>query len=250
MKFFGLSDIGKVRLENQDCFDAQDLSHGILAVVCDGMGGAAAGRVASELACSSFMAHAAAALEASNGDKIAEALSAGADKANSVVYTRSMHDAECEGMGTTLVAMYATPDGVTLLNVGDSGAYRISSGAMTKLTHDHSLVQELMDLGRLTREQARKHPRKNIITRVVGGERTVRSDIFEAEATEGDVFLLCSDGLTNAVSDETIADCCSQKKEPEAICQALIQAALDAGARDNVTVVTLIFEKEATEHEQ
>lgn len=250
MKFFGLSDIGKIRMENQDCFAVQALSHGVLAVVCDGMGGAAAGRVASELACSSFMAHAVAALEASNGEKIAEALSAAADKANSDVYTRSMRDAECEGMGTTLVAMYANPDGVTLLNVGDSGAYRISGGTMAKLTHDHSLVQELMDLGRLTREQARKHPRKNIITRVVGGERTVRSDIFEAEAAEGDVFLLCSDGLTNAVTDEIIADCCSREKEPEAIGRALIDAALDAGARDNVTVVTLIFEKEATEHEQ
>lgn len=250
MKFFGLSDIGKVRLENQDCFAAQAISGGVLAAVCDGMGGAAAGRIASELACSSFMEHAGAALEVSGGEKAAEGLIAGADKANREVYTRSMQDAECDGMGTTLVAMYANRDGVTLLNVGDSGAYRISNGTMTKLTHDHSLVQELMDLGRLTHEQARRHPRKNIITRVIGGERTVRSDIFEAEAEDGDVFLLCSDGLTNAVEDEIIAECCSRDKDPEAICQALIGAALDAGARDNVTVVALIFEKEATEHEQ
>lgn len=250
MKVFGLSDIGKVRQENQDCFAIRTLSGGVLAAVCDGMGGAAAGMIASELACSSFMDHAAAALEASGGERAAESLGSGAEKANREVYVRSMNDVECEGMGTTLVALYANDDGVTLLNVGDSGAYRISAGVMTKLTHDHSLVQELMDLGRLTAEQARKHPRKNIITRVVGGERTVRSDIFEAEAKDGDVFLLCSDGLTNALADETIAACCAPEKTPEAICGELIETALEAGARDNVTVVVLIFEKEAANSEQ
>lgn len=250
MKVFGLSDIGKVRQENQDCFAIRTLSGGVLAAVCDGMGGAAAGMIASELACSSFMDHAAAALDASGGERAAESLGSGAEKANREVYVRSMNDMECEGMGTTLVALYANDDGVTLLNVGDSGAYRISGGVMTKLTHDHSLVQELMDLGRLTAEQARKHPRKNIITRVVGGERTVRSDIFEAEAKNGDVFLLCSDGLTNALADETIAACCAAEKAPETICGELIEAALEAGARDNVTVVVLIFEKEAANSEQ
>lgn len=250
MKIFGASDIGKVRLENQDCFAVRTLSDGVLAVVCDGMGGAAAGRTASDIACRSFMEHASAALEVGGGDKIAESLSAGADKANRDVYSRSMQDSECEGMGTTLVALYANRDGVTLLNIGDSGAYRISNGVMTKLTHDHSLVQELMDLGRLTREQARKHPRKNIITRVVGGERFVRSDVFEAEAGEGDIFLLCSDGLTNSLSDEDITVCCPQGGKPEAICGALIEAALSAGARDNVTVVALTFEREADGHEQ
>lgn len=250
MKIFGLSDIGKIRQENQDCFAIRTLSCGVLAAVCDGMGGAAAGMIASELACSGFMDHAAAALEAGGGERVAESLGSGAEKANREVYVRSMNDAECEGMGTTLVALYANDEGVTLLNVGDSGAYRISDGVMTKLTHDHSLVQELMDLGRLTREQARKHPRKNIITRVVGGERTVRSDIFEAEAKEGDVFLLCSDGLTNALTDEAIAACCASEKTPEAICSELIEASLEAGARDNVTVVVLIFEKEAAKREQ
>ncbi len=250
MRIFGLSDIGKVRLENQDCFAVRTLSAGVLAAVCDGMGGAAAGMVASDIACRSFIEHASAALEAGGGEKAAESLGAGADKANRDVYSRSMRDPECEGMGTTLVALYANNDGVTLLNVGDSGAYRISNGVMTKLTHDHSLVQELMDLGRLTREQARRHPRKNIITRVIGGERNVRSDIFEAEAGEGDVFLLCSDGLTNTLSDEAITACCPQGGDPEKICGALIDAALSAGARDNVTVVVLIFEKEAARHEQ
>lgn len=250
MRIFGLSDIGKVRQENQDCFAIRTLSNGVLAAVCDGMGGAAAGRIASELACGSFIDHTAAALEVSGGEKIAESLGAGADKANRDVYTRSMRDVECEGMGTTLVALYANGDGVTLLNVGDSGAYRIAGGTMTKLTHDHSLVQEMMDRGLLTNEQARRHPRKNIITRVVGGERTVRSDIFEAEAGEGDVFLLCSDGLTNALSDEQIISCCTAETEPEAICGKLIEAALEAGARDNVTAVVLIFEKEAADNEQ
>ena len=237
MRIFGLSDIGKVRLENQDCFAVRTLSAGVLAAVCDGMGGAAAGMVASDIACRSFIEHASAALEAGGGEKAAESLGAGADKANRDVYSRSMRDPECEGMGTTLVALYANNDGVTLLNVGDSGAYRISNGVMTKLTHDHSLVQELMDLGRLTREQARRHPRKNIITRVIGGERNVRSDIFEAEAGEGDVFLLCSDGLSNMLDDQEILFEVVHGVNKQKCCKRLLDIAKMRGSPDNVTSI-------------
>lgn len=250
MRVFGLSDIGSVRAENQDCFAIEALGSQHLAVVCDGMGGAAAGRLASDMTCSTFCSVARASLEACGTEKAAQSLSAAADAANRAVFTRSMEDPACEGMGSTLVALYANEEGVILLNVGDSRGYRINGGQMLKLTHDHSYVQELLDSGKITVEQARRHPRKNVITRVIGGDITVRSDIFESDAEEGDVFLLCSDGLTNAISSETILNICQSGEDPEAICRALIDAALASGARDNVTAVIVIFEKGASKDEQ
>ncbi len=243
MRVFGQSDIGTVRSENQDSFNISPLHSGLLAVVCDGMGGAAAGSLASRLTCENFCRTAAAALEASGGKKAAQCLSEAADIANRAVFDRSMLDPACDGMGSTLVALYAAEDGVIVLNVGDSSAYRIHNGDMQKLTHDHSYVQELIDSGKITEEQALRHPRRNVITRVIGGGRFVRSDLFESEAAEGDLFLLCSDGLTNALSRDDILSICSSGDDPQAISKALIDAALAAGARDNVTVVVLIFEK-------
>lgn len=249
MKVFGQSDIGAVRSENQDCFAVHTLSGGVLAAVCDGMGGAAAGSLASSLTCQTFCAFAHAAIEAGKGRKVAQSLTSAADAANRAVYARSMEDPTCEGMGSTLVAMYADPDGVILLNVGDSSAYRISGRRLSKLTHDHSLVQELVDSGKISAEQARNHPRKNIITRVIGGDIFVRSDVFESDAENGDIFLLCSDGLINAITEQELLTICRTGEEPEAICHALIAAALAGGARDNVTAVILVYEKGAGKNE-
>ncbi len=243
MIVFGQSDIGTIRSENQDCFEIHSAQGGLLALVCDGMGGAAAGSLASKLTAESFSAAALAALESSNGKNAAQSLLAAADAANRAVYIRSMGDSSCEGMGSTLVALYAAEDGVVVLNVGDSSAHRVHDGALIKLTHDHSYVQELLDSGKITPEQAKHHPRKNIITRVIGGERFVRSDIFESEAEDGDVFLLCSDGVTNAIDKDTLLSICQSHADAESMVHALIDAALAAGARDNVTVVVVIFEK-------
>ena len=250
MIVFGLSDIGAIRAENQDCFAIETVGNGQLSVVCDGMGGAAAGRLASEITCSTFCSVARASLEACGPEKAAQSLTAAADAANRAVFSRSMEDPDCEGMGSTLVALYAAEDGVILLNVGDSRGYRITGEKMLKLTHDHSYVQELLDSGKITAEQARRHPRKNVITRVVGGDITVRSDIFESDAEQGDIFLLCSDGLTNTLSHESILSICLSADSPEAICRALIDAALAEGARDNVTAVVVVFEKGADKNEQ
>ncbi len=243
MKVFGQSDIGTVRSENQDSFNISPLRSGLLAVVCDGMGGAAAGSLASRLTCENFCRVASVSLAASGGKKAAQSLSEAADIANRAVFDRSMLDPACDGMGSTLVALYASEDGVIVLNVGDSSAHRIHGGKMLKLTHDHSYVQELLDSGKITEEQALRHPRRNVITRVIGGGRTVRSDLFESDAEDGDLFLLCSDGLTNAVSQQDILSICHSGEDAEAISRALIAAALEAGARDNVTVVVVIFEK-------
>ena len=245
MKIFGQSDIGSVRKENQDCFAVQPMQDGLLAVVCDGMGGAAAGSLASELTCRTFTSAALTSIEACRGQKIAQCLSSAADAANRAVFTRAMDNPECEGMGSTLVALYTAGDGVFILNVGDSAAYRIRSGELRKLTHDHSLVQELVDSGKISAEQARRHPRKNVITRVIGGDVFVRSDIFECDAETDDVFLLCSDGLINAVPEEFVLSACRDSDDPETVCRTLIAAALERGARDNVTAVVLIYQKGA-----
>ncbi len=249
MKAFGLTDIGKVRRNNQDTFSVQELPDGILALVCDGMGGAAAGQIASKLACDAFVSHVVPSLEASRGTKIAECLRDAADIANREVYFHSVEDKDCEGMGTTLVAIYLTESGATLINVGDSAAYRLSDGKLRKITHDHSLVQEMVDSGRISPEQARSHPRKNVITRVVGGEMQLRSDMFEAGAQSGDKFLLCSDGLTNALTEEVIFHILSSDKEPDEICRMLMDRALENNARDNVTAVVLTLDEEADLHE-
>jgi len=242
MKVYGLSDKGKIRPDNQDAFAFRSLDGDVLAVVCDGMGGAAAGLLASNIACVSFISFMETAMLASGGKSIAENLRAAADLANLKVYERASKDESCNGMGTTLVAIYLNHDGAILLNVGDSQAYRVSGGNLIKLTHDHSVVQEMLDRGQITREQAKLHPRKNVITRAIGGESAVRSDVFESDVKEGDIFLLCSDGLTNALDDETLLNCCVESYEPEDICQALINAALENGARDNVTVVAVTIE--------
>lgn len=246
MKVFGLSDKGKFRPDNQDTFAFRRLGDGVLAVVCDGMGGAAAGVLASDIACKGFISFMETAMLASGGKNIAENLRAAADMANLKVYERSMEDEACRGMGTTLVAAYLSQDTATILNVGDSQAYRVSDRKLIKLTHDHSVVQEMVDSGQITSAQARRHPHKNVITRAIGGESAVRSDIFEADVKENDVFFLCSDGLTSALDEKSILNYCVIFREPEDICRALIDAALEKGARDNVTIVAVTIENGGT----
>jgi len=243
MKAFGITNIGSVRAENQDSFAIRMIDGNVLAVVCDGMGGAAAGKLAAKTASEVFLEQASASLDANR--TAVESLNNAVSHANRVVYRESMSDPELEGMGTTLVALYLTPDGASLINVGDSSAFRFSKGKLKKLTHDHSLVQEMLDNGMITAEQARTHPKKNIITRVVGGDRIIRSDMFESEAAQGDVFILCSDGLTNAITEEEALQFIDPRKEPQIIAEDLIQNALNNKARDNVTVVIVTVGEEA-----
>ena len=241
MRVFGCTDIGKVRRENQDCFGIREINDGVLAVVCDGMGGAAAGKLAGELSRTFFLNVAEALLKANGGTRVAESLRTAVDSANREIYRKALMEPECSGMGSTLVGLYADSDSVTLVNVGDSRGYRINGNRMIRLTHDHSYVQQLLDEGKITREEARTHPRKNEITRVVGAERFTLCDIFESDFEDNDIFLLCSDGLTNCLTENAIHLCCLRHDNPETLCRALIEAALAAGARDNVTCLALFF---------
>jgi len=233
MQYWGITDKGVVRSQNQDAFAIQSLSDGrVLAVVCDGMGGARAGNVAStmsvELFCQTF--------SSLTGDD-AHRLGQAAIQTNDQVFHRAVTDDDCAGMGTTLVAALVERGSSTILNVGDSRAYHVNSNGIRQITRDHSVVEDMIKSGQLTREEARNHPRKNLITRALGCEPQLRADLFTEETMEGDWILLCSDGLSNLVTEQEMLYEVIHGGEGETCCQRLLEIALHRGASDNVTVV-------------
>ncbi len=246
MKSFGLTDKGKVRKDNQDSFliercDAKDC---LIVALCDGMGGAKAGGLASTLSNKAFVSYVYGKLTGRlkripNYSDIL--LSACAD-ANGVSYEYSQFDEAYNGMGTTIVGGVIKSNGKGyIINVGDSRAYIIKhrDARIEQITRDHSLVEELVECGAITREQARVHPQKNVITRALGSESTVEADLFRVTMQMGDIILFCSDGLSNIVSDEEMLECAKKNAEPEKLCRELMNMALDRGAGDNVTVVAV-----------
>lgn len=243
MKIYGLTDKGRFRAENQDSFDFCTLEQGTIAVVCDGMGGAAAGRLASDMASARFIAFARSALSAGDGSEQEDILRQAADAANRSVYQAACENQDYDGMGSTLVAACFQGKTATFLNVGDSRAYRIAKDGITQITTDHSLVQQMVDAGQLTPAQARRHPRRNIITRAIGGETFVTSDIFSMRVRSGDRFLLCSDGLVNAVDEAEIHRLILAADDPDSACRSLLTAALENDARDNITAIVYFAQK-------
>lgn len=237
MNVWGITDIGAVRNDNQDSFqiewlDEQDL----LAVVCDGMGGARAGNVASGLAVSAFAEGVRE--QVRDGERAwPQVLEQAVYRANEAVHAESLAHEECRGMGTTLVAALVTPETVWVANVGDSRCYQIVDGDISRISRDHSLVEDLVCRGEITPEEARVHPKKNLITRALGVDRTVKVDVFE-QPNRGGYLLLCSDGLSNVVTDEELRrEVVAEDKEH--CCGRLLELALDRGAPDNVTVVVV-----------
>ncbi len=243
MEFFGLSDKGPHRAENQDSFELGAVRDGVLAVVCDGMGGEAHGLLASDLAAGRFFAFARAALEASDGEDSADILCQAADASNRKVYRLAQQSDEYGGMGTTLVACYCRDDTAYLVNVGDSRAYRIAKDGILQITKDHSVVQEMIDRGEITQTQGRRHPQLKYITRAIGSERFVKSDVFTVPIREGDRFVLCSDGLVKTLDDAEMHRVVLAEDSPEAACRTLLREAVEQDARDNVTVVVIYPKK-------
>lgn len=237
MNSFGLTDKGRYRAENQDAFQIAEHGEDLLAVVCDGMGGAAAGHLASEMAVKKFISFACSGLDVSGRGQEEDILRQAADAANRAIYHFSMGSDEYTGMGTTLVGALFRTQTVTFVNVGDSRAYRIAKDGIVQMTKDHSLVQQMVDEGSLTREQARRHPRRNIITRAVGSEAFVTSDILTVPIREGDIYLLCSDGLTNAVEDAELHRLVMASDNAESACRSLVEKAIENNSRDNITAV-------------
>ncbi len=234
-----LSDAGRVRAGNED-FCAASPGHGLF-VVCDGMGGAAAGEIASQLAAQTFLAHMEAALPLPH--MTASALSTAVRAANTAVYGRAADTPYMRGMGTTLVALMLErlADGerrLWLAHVGDSRCYRLRAGVLTLMTEDHSLVQEQVAAGQMTAEQAECSPMRNIITRAIGSTPRVETEVQQLEPEVGDLYLLGSDGLTRELSEDAVGDHLrGAQGELEPVCQSLIDAANAAGGHDNITVL-------------
>ncbi len=227
------TDTGRQRRANEDSM----LARSPLFVVADGMGGAQAGEVASRIAVESFEAGV-----ADTGHPEA-ALAALAQQANARIYELSHSNAEHAGMGTTLTAVYVGEREIAIAHVGDSRAYRVRDGELLRLTEDHSLVDELLRQGRLTPEEAVEHPQRSVITRALGPEGTVEVDTRSYAARDGDVYLLCSDGLTTMLAEAQLASIVSAQATLREAGEALIAAANEAGGRDNITVVLLRVEE-------
>lgn len=236
---WGMTDRGIVRRENQDSCAYEILADGDLAwgVVCDGMGGAKAGDVASKMAVEAFCAQMDQLKDLEGPPPAEDLLRAAAEDANRVVYLKAQTDEDCIGMGTTLVGLILQGTALQVVNVGDSRAYRISQGSIRRITRDHSVVEDLVARGDLTPDQARYHPQKNLITRALGTSRRVKADLFQETVSPGDLLLLCSDGLVNQMTDQEICQEILAGGSPQEICQRLVKRTLDSGAPDNVTVV-------------
>lgn len=243
MDLFALTDVGCLRKQNQDACHTQTLEDhdAALLLVCDGMGGHRAGNVASELMVKAFMS------EFSSG--ISAALSTGAvcglmksalRTANSAVYELSRSNPDCRGMGTTVVAAFIIGGDVTVMNVGDSRAYVLCGDSIRQITRDHSVVEDMVERGDITREQSRTHPNKNLITRAVGTAPDVEADFFSVSVKPGDMVLLCSDGLSNELTDSEILRAAAESLGAEDACRRLVSLTLDRGAPDNVTAAIAV----------
>ena len=239
MEYFGLTDKGRVRPTNQDIYqiEAREENQTALLVVCDGMGGANAGNVASRFAAQVFTESIKAELTRPLDAKERQELMAHAlEEANQTVFSLAGRQPEFRGMGTTLVAALVQGGEATVLNVGDSRAYLFDGENLRQLTEDHSYVEEMRRQGRITAEVARTHPQKNLITRAVGVEPAVEGDLFEVALRKNEVLLLCSDGLSGMAEDTQIAAAIKNAKTLALAGDALLNLAMEGGGRDNITV--------------
>ena len=243
MQSWGLTDPGCVRKQNQDAFRIEQLDRNtLLCVVCDGMGGAKSGNVASSLAVEVFVEEIRRSWKPGmESDRIDQMLRSAVKLANFTVYDQAAQIEEFSGMGTTLVAALVRDNKATLVNVGDSRVYGINRSGIRVLTKDHSLVQMMVDRGDLTPEMAKSYPGKNLITRAIGTEPMVFCDIYHREVSKGDYLLLCSDGLSNVMDDQEILFEVVHGVNKQHCCQRLLAIAKNRGAPDNVTSVLVLI---------
>ena len=237
MQYWAVTDPGRVRTQNQDAYKIEQLDrNALLCVVCDGMGGAKSGNIASNLAADVFTQTVAASFKPSMDRAQIDAMLQSAVKlTNFTVFDQAQEFVDFTGMGTTLVAMLVHGKQVTVVNVGDSRVYHINAGGIRQVTRDHSLVQMMIDRGELTVQQGKHYPGKNMITRAVGTEAVVQCDLFHLELERGDSLLACTDGLSNLVDEQEILFEVVYHADKQQCCQHLLQIALDRGAPDNVT---------------
>lgn len=240
MKLIAKTDKGLVRATNQDAYITGELSDGVvIAVVCDGMGGAKGGNIASSLAVKLIYEQVSAQFrEDMQSKSIKNMLQSVINAANAGIHNISRSNEELSGMGTTVVTVIIIKNTAYIAHAGDSRAYLISRDGLIRLTHDHSVVQQLVDSGQITQEEAKNHPRSNIITRALGVDEYIDIDFSEYTFSEGDCLIICTDGLTNSISDGDIASV-AQNTEYYMLAEKLVETAKQNGGRDNITVVTI-----------
>ena len=238
MKVYAQTDCGRVRPINEDSYYLPQLGEHFCAVA-DGMGGHNAGEVASAMACMEF-SDALRGADCVDGEMLRDAV----ERANEVVYARSEQDTHLSGMGTTFTALAQSEDSVWIAHVGDSRAYLIRDGEITRLTVDHTLVAEMVQKGIITEREAKYHPKRNYITRALGTQAQVEVDLTRIEPHAGDVFFLCTDGLSNHADADTILETTLREDLTwQQKLQSLIRHALDDGSADNVTAMYARFEE-------
>lgn len=243
MNVWGITDKGIVRQQNQDTYYSycDDVRGRALLLVCDGMGGANAGNVASSVAVDVFVEAAKQICKEDAEPNLQELMRHAFQTANSRVFEMSNSNMEYAGMGTTLVGAAISGDDTVVINAGDSRAYQISGGELRQITRDHSVVEDMIARGDITREASVHHPRKNLITRALGTTQNISCDVFEPDLKPGDYLLLCSDGLSNIVTDQEMLHEVTHSVTLEDACCNLFNLAMMRGAPDNVTVV--LFKK-------
>lgn len=239
MEVSSATSVGRIRPLNEDSYfvSEPDQSGTVLAIVADGMGGHNAGEVASGKAVGIVQKD----VLGKCGKNAKDVLVKAVNDANREIYEMSVNARNLSGMGTTMTACVAEEHNVTAVQVGDSRLYLIRGEKITQITKDHSLVEMLLENGKITKEEARRHPQKNIITRAVGTDKTVEADIYEFRAEAGDVILLCSDGLVNMVEDEEILSVINLSETLSDAANKLVAEAETAGGTDNITVILIRF---------
>jgi protein phosphatase len=235
-----VTHIGYLREENQDCVETKSFPGGVLALVCDGMGGERAGKEASTQATTIFMeCMQERCQQEMQTHEIRNAMTAAVSAANTVIYTSAKLNYQNFGMGTTCVAAFWSQDGVTIVNVGDSRAYCYADGVLQSVTVDHTFVNFLLDSGEITEEELASHPMRHMLIRAVGVEKTVEVDDFFLPHTDGMKILLCSDGLHGFCTEEEIQTIMQQEKPAQELADALLQLALEKGGKDNIAIAVI-----------
>lgn len=240
MQINGNTDVGRKRIINEDAYKFGKFEDGTTwAVVCDGMGGVHGGKIASSTAIEMVSQKIRKCYNpAMSISSIENLLLSSITTANCIVYDRGVGDSELEGMGTTIVAVIIKNGEACIAHVGDSRAYKISSGEIKLITKDHSLVQEMFDLGQITQSEFKNHPRKNIITRAMGVEEKIEIEFNTIEFGQGDILMLCTDGLSGLVEQSELLSICNDT-EFNSLSDKYIEAANDNGGVDNITVVVM-----------
>lgn len=242
MRIISKTDVGKVRTSNQDSYAAGEFQNGVAwAVVCDGMGGNAGGNIASSTAVKSISEKITMGYrDGMTSSSIKNLLITAITNANYEVYDMANANAELKGMGTTVVAAIITPGTVYVSHVGDSRAYLVSKSEIRQITKDHSVVQDMVEKGEITPDEAKIHPRKNLITRALGVDEEVKADFLAEDTTSDDVLLICTDGLTNFVDQSDIYRVVCDEPYTD-FADTLVDMANKNGGADNITVVAVAY---------